>query len=106
MTTNTKIAIIETGGKQYKVKAGTILDIEKISADENNKVSFDKVLLVSDGKKTTFGKPYINGATVEASLLNQIKGDKLIVFKFKRKTGYKLKQGHRQQLSTIKVEKV
>jgi len=99
-------AIIETGGKQYKVEAGTIIDIEKLEAEVASKVTFDKVVLVDDGGKTNIGQPYVQGATVVASVLNHIKDEKKIVFKFKPKTGYKKKAGHRQPLTTIKVEAV
>ncbi len=106
MSKNTKFAIIETGGKQYKVEAGTIIDIEKINGNKLDKVTFDKVLLVADDKQTIIGQPYIKSAKVEATILNQIKDKKITVFKFKKKTGYKVKQGHRQKLSTIKIEEV
>ena len=99
-------AIIETGGKQYKVEPGTIVDIEKLEAEVASKVTFDRVVLVDDGDKTNIGQPYVQGATVVASVLNHVKDEKKIVFKFKPKTGYKKKAGHRQPLTTIKVEAV
>jgi large subunit ribosomal protein L21 len=96
------VAVIETGSKQYVIKDGDILDIEKISGDKDGKVIFDKVLLLSDGKETTVGTPFIDGATINGTILNQYKDKKKIVFKFKKKTGYKRFKGHRQSLTTIK----
>jgi large subunit ribosomal protein L21 len=99
-------AVIETGGKQYKVTKGTILDIEKLDTEISDKIVFDKVLLISDKDGTKIGHPYLDGANISGTVLNQIKGKKEIVFKFKRKTGYKKKQGHRQRLTTIKIDKI
>ncbi|NBV42747.1 50S ribosomal protein L21 [bacterium] len=99
-------AIIETGGKQYKVAAGTIIDVEKLEAEPNTTLTFDKVLLVSGNGEPKIGQPYVEGASVKATVLNQVKDDKVIVFKFKPKTGYKRKAGHRQPLTTIKVESI
>ena len=99
-------AVIETGGKQYKVENGTIVDIEKLELEPQQEVTFDKVLLVFDGKSTKIGTPYVSGASVKAKVLNQVRDDKVIVFKFKRKTGYKRTRGHRQKMTTIKVESI
>ena len=98
-------AVIETGGKQYIVEEGTILDIEKLDV-ESGSVAFDRVLTVFDDASVKVGQPYVEGARVEATILNQIRGDKVLVFKFKRKTGYKKTQGHRQSLTTVKISKV
>ncbi len=100
------LAIIETGGKQYKVKEGSILNIEKLDTEIASAFSFDKILLVENEGAIHIGQPYVSGATVEATVLNQIKDKKIIVFKFKRKTGYKKKQGHRQRLTTVKINKI
>jgi len=99
-------AVIETGGKQYKVEDGLIIDIEKIDGEPTSFVTFDKVLLHFDGKTTQIGTPYIEGYKVTAKVLNQIRDKKKIVFKFKSKTGYKKKQGHRQSLTTIKIDSI
>jgi large subunit ribosomal protein L21 len=99
-------AVIETGGKQYRVESGTILDFEKLEGEANAKISFDKVLLISDGKETKIGQPYVEGATVKGSILEHKKAKKELVFKWKRKTGYKKTQGHRQQLTTVKIESI
>ncbi|MCP4049743.1 MAG: 50S ribosomal protein L21 [bacterium] len=99
-------AVIETGGKQYKVEEGTILDLEKLEGNKSDNIVFEKVLLVADKNNTEIGCPDIEGVTVSATILNQIKGKKEIVFKFKPKTGNKKKQGHRQKLTTVKIEKI
>jgi len=99
-------AVIETGGKQYKVKAGTVIQVEKLLAEDNSPINFDKVLAVWDEKGIQVGKPYLEGAIVKGTVLNQIKADKILVFKFKPKTGYKRTQGHRQKLSVIKIDTV
>lgn len=99
-------AVIETGGKQYKVQVGTIVDVEKLDVAPSESVVFDRVLLVSDGTELKLGTPVVEGAKVTAKVLNQVKADKIIVFKFKRKTGYKRTQGHRQKMTTIKVESI
>ncbi len=97
-------AVIETGGKQYKVSEGLILDIEKLEVELASTVTFDKVLLYYNGKDTQIGAPHLEGVKVSATVLNQHKDDKKIVFKMKKKTGYKRTRGHRQQLTTIKIQ--
>ena len=99
-------AIIETGSKQYNVSENTVISVEKLDGNSDDTLKLDKVLLINDGKKTTLGTPYIDNAHIEATILDQEKEKKKIVFKFKRKTGYKKKQGHRQQLTTLKVTKI
>ncbi len=99
-------AIVETGGKQYRVAEGEVLSVEKIDRAVGDTVVFDKVLLLDDGAKTTVGTPYIEGATVEVSLLEQGRGKKLIVQKFKAKSRYKRRLGHRQPFSKVAVKKV
>ena len=101
--TNSDFAVIETGGKQYLVEEGTIISIEKIEPLKNNTVSFDKILLHSKKGKITIGTPYVKDGLISAELLSTEKDDKIRVFKFKKKTGYKKTRGHRQQLSTIKI---
>jgi large subunit ribosomal protein L21 len=99
-------AVIETGGKQYKVAEGTIIDVEKLNCNITDKVVFDKVLLFSKNNEVKIGQPYLENIEVTGTALNQIKDKKVIVFKFKRKTGYKKTQGHRQQYTTIKITKI
>ena len=98
-------AIIETGGKQYKVSEGDVLFIEKLEAAEGDAVKFDKVLAVS-GDETVFGTPVVEGASVDAKVLAQGKAKKVIVFKYKPKKGYKKKQGHRQPFTKVVIEKI
>ncbi len=82
-------AIIETGGKQYRVQEGDILSVEKLGVEAGEKVTFENVLLVSDNKKATIGKPYIKGAKVEAEVVENGKGKKVIIFKYKAKKDYR-----------------
>ena len=106
-TRNTdKFAIIQSGGKQYKVSEGTILDIEYIEIEPKKKIEFKEILLVHSETETKIGQPFLKDTKVTASVLNQIKSPKIIVFKFKRKTGYKKTQGHRQLMTTVKIEKI
>ena len=99
-------AIIETGGKQYKVSEGDTLFIEKLDAEAGSEVTFDKVLLVADGEKITAGAPYVEGATVEAKLEKNGKGKKIRVFKYKAKKNERKKIGHRQPYSKVTVTAV
>lgn len=99
-------AVIETGGKQYKVQEGLILDIERLPVEAKEDVTFDKVLLIYDGKETKIGNPYIEGATVAANTIAQHRDDKKLVFKMTKKTGYKRTRGHRQYLTTIKIKSI
>ena len=98
-------AVISTGGKQYKVAEGDVIRVEKLGAEEGSKVSFDKVMLIG-GDELTIGKPYIDGASVEATVTANGKDKKVIVYKYKRKTGYHKKNGHRQQYTQVKIEKI
>ena len=95
-------AIIETGGKQYKVEKGSILDIERIEEKEGATVNFDKVLLISD-KDTKVGAPVLEGAAVTAKVVEHKRGEKIVVFKMKPKKRYQKTQGHRQELTTIEI---
>lgn len=98
-------AIIATGGKQYKVSEGDVISIEKLGAEEGEKVTFDQVLAVSnDGLKV--GSPTVDGANVEASVVRNGRARKVIVYKFKRKTGYHKKNGHRQSFTQVKIDKI
>tara|TARA_B100001121_G_scaffold273056_1_gene259956 strand:- start:1297 stop:1737 length:441 start_codon:yes stop_codon:yes gene_type:complete len=99
-------AIIETGGKQYKVAASNILKVEKLNITKGSKVEFKKVLLVNDDKTTEVGNPTINGATVEGLLLENIKDKKIIVFKKRRRQNSRKRYGHRQLLSKIQITKI
>lgn len=99
-------AVIETGGKQYKVQEGDSIRVEKLVSNEGETVKFEKVLLISDEGKINVGKPYIDGAVVDAVVESHGKTKKIIVFKYKRKKDYRRKQGHRQPYTQIKIEKI
>ena len=88
------LAIFKTGGKQYSVKAGQILKVEKLEGNKGDNVSFNNVLAVSDSSKNTIGTPLIEGAVVEAKILEQIRGNKIIVFKKRKRQNYRSTQGH------------
>lgn len=95
-------AVIATGGKQYKVSEGDVIRVEKLGAEANSKFTFDQVLYV-DGK---VGNPTVEGASVEATVVGDGKAKKVIVYKYKRKTGYHKKNGHRQQYTEVKIDKI
>lgn len=99
-------AILETGGKQYKVQEGDVLTIEKLSAEEGAHVTFDKVLLVAKEDGVVVGSPTVAGATVAAKVLGHGKGNKIIVFKYKAKKNSRKKQGHRQPYTKVQIEKI
>ena len=99
-------AIIETGGKQYDVRVGDTIKVEKLDANPGENVTFDKVLLVSGEGAPKIGAPYVSGAAVTASVLAQGKAKKVIVFKYKAKKGYQKKKGHRQPFTTLRVEAI
>ncbi|RPG96455.1 MAG: 50S ribosomal protein L21 [Candidatus Pelagibacter sp. TMED165] len=99
-------AIIETGGKQYKVSASKILEIEKLHAEVGKTIKFDKVLLLNDDKTTEIGSPNIDGAIVEAKLLKNVKDRTILVFHKRRRKHSRKKNGHRQQHSKIQITKI
>tara|TARA_A100001037_G_C14855871_1_gene502927 strand:+ start:262 stop:687 length:426 start_codon:yes stop_codon:yes gene_type:complete len=99
-------AIIETGGKQYKVSASNILKVEKLNIVKGKKVEFKKVLLINDDKNTEVGNPTVEGALVEGLVLDNIKDRKILVFKKRRRQNSRKKYGHRQHLSKIQITKI
>jgi large subunit ribosomal protein L21 len=99
-------AIVEIAGQQFKVAKDQKVFVHRLATEEGKKVSFDNVLLISDDNKVTIGAPAIGGAQVGAKVLRHLKGDKVIVFKKKRRKGYKVKNGHRQSLSEIVIESI
>ena len=96
-------AIIETGGKQYKVQNGDQVKVEKLSAEAGNTVVFDKVLACGEGSDIKVGTPYLDGLTVEGEVIESGKGDKVIIFKYKAKKDYRKKQGHRQPYTMVEI---
>lgn len=98
-------AIIKTGGKQYKVSEGDVIKVEKIEAQSGDKIEFDQVLMVA-GDDVKVGSPVVEGAKVQAEVLDQKKDKKVVIFKFKAKKNYRKKKGHRQPYTLVKIEKI
>ena len=96
-------AVVAAGGKQYKVEEGDILRIEKVAGNIGDALTFDKVLLISDGDNLTIGQPMVEKALVNAQIVEQSKSKKIIVFKYKRRKRYRRKQGHRQRFTAVKI---
>ena len=99
-------AIVEIAGQQFKVEKDQKVFVHRLQTEEGKKVAFDNVLLLADGDKVTVGAPAIDGAQVGAKVLKHLKGDKVIVFKKKRRKGYRVKNGHRQALTEIQIENI
>lgn len=99
-------AIIETGGKQYKVQEGDVLFIEKLSMNEGDSCVFDKVLAVSKDGSLTAGEPHVSGVSVSAKVLGEGKGKKIIIFKYKSKKHERKKTGHRQPYTKVQIQKI
>ena len=99
-------ALIETGGKQYKVEAGQVIDVDRLVGKSGEPVELNKVLLIADGERTVVGTPTIAGAKVFATYKEEIKGDKVIVFHYKAKVRHRNKTGHRQIFSKIEIDKI
>ncbi len=99
-------AVIETGGKQYRVAEGDVVRVEKLEAEIGDTVSFDQVLAVKKEKSMKIGKPHVKGATVDGEVLAQDRAKKVIVYKYKPKKGYTRKNGHRQPYTEVKITKI
>lgn len=99
-------AIVKTGGKQYKIAEGEILRVEKMPGQVGEQVSFDQVLMVSDGETTTVGQPKVENAVVSGTIVEQGRGKKILVFKYKRRKRYRRKQGHRQAFTAVKIDSI
>lgn len=99
-------AIIESCGKQYKVSEGDVVFFEKLDAEEGKKVTFDNVILVSDGKDVKVGTPYVKGCKVEGTVVAQGKGPKIIVYKYEAKKNYRRTQGHRQPYTKVEIKSI
>ncbi len=97
-------AIINSGGKQYKIQKGEILRVEKISGEIGNPISFDRVLMFSNGEDVRIGRPLLDNVVVQGHILEQGKSKKILVFKYKRRKKYRRKQGHRQQYTAVKID--
>ncbi len=99
-------AVIKTGGKQYKVSPGEVLRVEKLDAEIGSELEIPEVLLYSNGSEVKVGAPYVEGVAVKVQILEHGKGKKVIVFKKKRRKGYKVKRGHRQPYTSIEVKEI
>lgn len=99
-------AIIATGGKQYKVSEGDVIRVEKLGLDPDAQVTFDQVLAVNNDSELKIGTPNVDGATVTGTVIREAKAKKVIVYKFKPKTGYHKKNGHRQLFTEVKIDKI
>lgn len=99
-------AIIESGGKQYRVEPGAVVALERIPGDVGSQVELDRVLLVSDGTTVKVGKPILSGAKVVSKIVAQTRGEKIDVFKFKKRKKYRRKTGHRQELTEVRIGEI
>lgn len=99
-------AVVETGGKQYKVAPGQTIDVEKLPVEAGQTVELDRVLLISEDEKVAVGSPTVPGAKVVATVVEQVKGEKIIVFKYKPKTRYRRKTGHRQEYTRLAIKEI
>ncbi len=99
-------AVIQTGGKQYRVAEGDVIDVEKLDVEAGGKTELSEVLLVADGANVVIGEPLVAGAKVTAEVVDQFKDDKVIAFKFRRRKGYHRTVGHRRKLTKLKIESI
>lgn len=99
-------AVVRTGGKQYRVAANAVIRVEKLDVAKGDKIKLDEVLLLNDGGNVVVGAPQVQGAHVEATVLDQMRDDKVIVFKKKRRHNYRRKKGHRQHLTVLKINAI
>lgn len=99
-------AIVETGGKQYKVKSGDTVRVGKLDGEVGSEVTLSQVLLAGEGDSVKYGAPYVDGASVKAKITEQHRTRKVIVFKYKRRKGYRVKRGHRQHYTALRIEDI
>jgi large subunit ribosomal protein L21 len=101
-----KYAIVEDGGKQYRAVEGVTIDVDRFPAEEGEQIDLERVLLVADDDDVVIGTPFVAGAKVQATVVSQVKGPKVIVFKYKPKQRYRIKKGHRQQYTRIMIDSI
>jgi large subunit ribosomal protein L21 len=99
-------AVIQTGGKQYRVNEGDVIRVEKLAGDVGSSIGFDKVLMVGEGDQVKVGTPLVDGASVKGTVVEQDRHRKIVVFKMKRRKTYRKKQGHRQDYTGVRIEKI
>ncbi len=99
-------AIVEIGGMQFPVREGEVVEVPRLGAKPEQQVTFDKVLFVTSEKGTAVGRPYVSNASVTGEVVREARGEKVIVFKFKRRTKYRRKRGHRQWFTAVKINKI
>ena len=99
-------ALVEILGKQYKAQEGATLKVDKIDMESGKELEFDTVVAIADGEKSVFGTPYVDGAKVVATLGDMVKGEKIKIFKFHRRKGYRRTQGHRQKYSMLTIKEI
>jgi large subunit ribosomal protein L21 len=99
-------AVVNSGGKQYKIQQGEVLRVEKISGDVGSPVTFDRVLMFSDGENVSIGQPLLDSVSVEGHIVEQGKAKKVIVFKYKRRKRYRRKNGHRQEFTAVQIDSI
>jgi large subunit ribosomal protein L21 len=99
-------AVLTTGGKQYRVEAGSTLVVEKLVAEPGSSVTFDRILLIGDGESVTVGTPVVAGASVQGTVLGEELGEEIVIFKFKQKVKYRRRTGHRQQLTRVRIDAI
>lgn len=101
-----KYAIVEDGGKQYKAVEGETIEVDRFASEVGDQVDLERVLLIADGDEVKVGTPLLEGAKVQATVVSQIKGPKVVVFKYKPKKRYRVKTGHRQRYTQLKIEAI
>jgi len=99
-------AVIETGGKQYRVNKGDVIRVEKLTGDVGSEIGFERILMVGEGDQVKVGTPLLAGASVTGTVIEQDRHKKIVVFKMKRRKNYRKKQGHRQDYTGIRIEKI
>jgi large subunit ribosomal protein L21 len=102
----TMYAVVSSGGKQYRVEAGSTLTLERLDGEPGASITFDRVLLIGDGEEVTVGTPVVAGASVSATVLGEALGPKLVIFKFKQKVKYRRRTGHRQHLTRVRIDEI